>query len=170
MISVGCRTQVSGIDIQHPVISHQDHQTSNRWCIGAFSCSKQEAQSAISHPAISVSHSVSTPFDTCVYTTGTHRGVTGIHEKCCTLQQDTRRQLNLFLIFLTCILHLASCILHLASLVCTVVHMYVPRTTHYTKVGFSLFSRLLAHVSCLGSCTSSVVHLFKFGVSFCFTS
>ena len=154
MISVGCRTQVSGIDIQHPVISHQDHQTSNRWCIGAFSCSKQEAQSAISHPAISVSHSVSTPFDTRVYTTGTHRGVTGIHEKCCTLQQDTRRQSQFIFN------------LHLASLVCTVV----PRTTHYTKVGFSLFSRLLAHVSCLGSCTSSVVHLFKFGVSFCFTS
>jgi hypothetical protein len=128
--------------IQSSVISHQDHQTSNRWCIGAFSCSKQEAQSAISHPAISVSHSVSTPFDTRVYTTGTHRGVTGIHEKCCTLQQDTRRQLNLFFfkIFLTCILHLAS-------LVCTVV----PRTTHYTKVGFSLFFRLLAHVSYLMS-------------------
>ena len=135
MISVGCRTQVSGIDIQHPVISHQDHQTSNRWCIGAFSCSKQEAQSAISHPAISVSHSVSTPFDTRVYTTGTHRGVTGIHEKCCTQQQDTRRQLNLFL---TCIFG-----------VYRVVQYHVPHI--YTKVGFSLFSRLLAHVSYLMS-------------------
>ena len=149
MISVGCRTQVSGIDIQHPVISHQDHQTSNRWCIGAFSCSKQEAQSAISHPAISVSHSVSTPFDTCVYTTGTHRGVTGIHEKCCTLQQDTRRQLNLFLIFLTCII--ASCILHLASCIFGVYSSTHVCTTYHTLHQGGLLSFLSFARPCLMS-------------------